>query len=262
MDSKRTEVAPRVAADSQLAVAAIPFGQIEKMAAAFAKSQLFGIKNQEQALVLMLMAQADGLHPAAAARDYHIIGNKPAIKASAALARFQRSGGSVKWVKYTDEEVIGEFYHPKGGSLNLSWDIQRAKEKGLYDRNPNYKIYPRNMLRSRCISEAVQTLCPEEMIGVMTVEEAEDVAISEGAAPPIVGKVEDRIESPNRLTDTEVNFHIQQIESASSETLRDRFTTAWREGGNKKDADAQSRFKAAYDKRKEQIEAAIRGDAQ
>lgn len=262
MDSKRTEVAPRVAADSQQVSAVMSFGQMEKLAAAMAKSQLFGVKTQEQALVLMMMAQADGMHPAVAARDYHIIQNRPALKADAMLARFQQAGGRVRWVDLTDTKCTGEFSHPAGGTASISWDIERATKAGLAGRD-QWKAYPRAMLRARVISEGVRTVYPGVIIGTYTVEEAEDIAITEGAPQKPAGEViEGRVESANRLTDTEVNFHIQQIEAASSETLRDRFTTAWREGGNKKDADAQSRFKAAYDKRKEQIEAAIRGDAQ
>jgi hypothetical protein len=43
------------------------------MASAIAKSGLFGMKTPDQALALMLIAQAEGMHPAIAARDYHVI---------------------------------------------------------------------------------------------------------------------------------------------------------------------------------------------
>ena len=54
---------------------------MERMASAIVKSNLFGIKTVDQGLTLMLIAQAEGLHPAAAARDYHIIQGRPALKA-------------------------------------------------------------------------------------------------------------------------------------------------------------------------------------
>ena len=77
--------------------AIIPIGEIERMAVAVSKSGLFGIKNQEQAIALMLIAQAEGMHPAIAARDYHVIQGRPALKADALLARFQQAGGKVAW---------------------------------------------------------------------------------------------------------------------------------------------------------------------
>ena len=57
----------------------VPMQDIERMGTAVAKSGLFGIKTQEQAVALMLIAQAEGLHPAIAARDYHVIQGRPAL---------------------------------------------------------------------------------------------------------------------------------------------------------------------------------------
>ena len=77
--------------------ALVPVDQIERMAISVAKSGLFGVKNPDQAMALMLIAQAEGLHPAIAARDYHIINGRPALRADAMLARFQNAGGRVEW---------------------------------------------------------------------------------------------------------------------------------------------------------------------
>ena len=90
----------------------IPFEEMKGMADAIAKSKLFGMQTPEQVLALMAIAQAEGLHPAMAARDYHIIQGRPALKADAMLARFQNAGGKVDWKSYTDEKVTGIFSHP------------------------------------------------------------------------------------------------------------------------------------------------------
>ena len=81
--------------------ALIPYNDVEKMGSAIAKSNLFGVKTPEQAVALMLIAQAEGLHPAIAARDYNIIQGRPALKTDAMLARFQQAGGKVQWEVYT-----------------------------------------------------------------------------------------------------------------------------------------------------------------
>ena len=70
---------------------------IHTMAVAVVKSGLFGIKTVEQATALMLIAQAEGYHPALAARDYHIIQGRPTLKAETMMARFQQQGGKVDW---------------------------------------------------------------------------------------------------------------------------------------------------------------------
>ena len=109
----------------------VPFNEQEKMASAIAKSGFFGFKDPVQVLALMAVAQAEGLHPATAARDYHIIQGRPALKADAMLARFQQAGGRVEWKEYTDTRTTALFSHPNGGSLELTWTIDQAHAAGL-----------------------------------------------------------------------------------------------------------------------------------
>lgn len=151
----------------------IPYNDIEKMATAVAKSGLFGVKNPEQAMALMLIAQAEGMHPAIAARDYHVIQGRPALKADAMMARFQASGGKVEWKVYTDKEVTGVFSHPSGGSVTITWTFDMATKIGLTGKD-NWRNYARAMLRARCISEGIRTVYPGCVVGTYTPEEVQD----------------------------------------------------------------------------------------
>lgn len=173
--------------------ALVPVDQIERMALAVAKSGLFGVKTPDQAMALMLVAQAEGMHPAIAARDYHVINGRPTLRADAMLARFQQAGGKVEWGEYTDQRVVGTFAHPQGGSVRIEWTTKMAQDAGL-TRNPTWKSYPRQMLRARCISEGIRTIYPGVAIGTYTPEEAEDMAprpardmgaVEEVAPPPL-----------------------------------------------------------------------------
>lgn len=172
--------------------ALVPVDQVERMAVAVAKSGLFGVKTPDQAMALMLIAQAEGLHPAIAARDYHIIQGRPALKADAMLARFQTAGGRVKWLSMTDQRVAGEFSHPQGGSVEIEWTIDMAKRAGL-TKNPTWTQYPRAMLRARCVSEGIRTVYPGVVVGTYTPEEVEDeparFASSAPAATELVEEV-------------------------------------------------------------------------
>lgn len=154
-------------------IAPITFNDIERMATAVAKSKLFGLQTPEQAIGLMLIAQAEGLHPAIAARDYHIIQGRPALKADAMMARFQQAGGKVEWKTLTNERVTGVFSHPQGGSAEISWSLDDAKRIGLAGKD-NWKNYPRAMLRSRVVSEGIRTVYPGCVVGVYTPEEVAD----------------------------------------------------------------------------------------
>jgi hypothetical protein len=121
----------------------------------------------------MLIAQAEGMHPAIAARDYHVIQGRPALKADAMLARFQTAGGKVSWDVYTDAEVKATFSHPSGGSVTLSWTLAQATRIGLAGKD-NWKNYPRAMLRARVISEGIRTVYPGCVVGTYTPEEVQD----------------------------------------------------------------------------------------
>lgn len=153
----------------------VPFNEIEQMATSIAASKLFGINNKDQAVALMLLCQAEGLHPAIAARDYHLIQGRPALKADAMLARFQQAGGSVTWKEYTNDAVTGLFTHPQGGSLEVTWTLVQAKSIGIANKD-NWKNYPRAMLRARVISEGIRAVFPGCVVGVYTPEEVQDFA--------------------------------------------------------------------------------------
>jgi hypothetical protein len=152
----------------------IPVSDIERMAMAVAKSQLFGIKSNDQALALMLIAQAEGRHPAIAARDYHIVQGRPTLKADAMLARFQEAGGRVEWHCYTGERCEATFSHPAGGSLRMGWTLADAKQAGLTGKPGPWQQFPRAMLRARLISEGIRTVYPGVVCGTYTPEEVAD----------------------------------------------------------------------------------------
>lgn len=152
----------------------VPFQDMQHMAEAIAASGLFGMKDKNSVLALMAVAQAEGLHPATAARDFHIIQGRPALKADAMLARFQNAGGSVEWKEYTDERVTGVFSHPNGGSLAVTWTIDQASRIGLVKPGSGWQKFPRAMLRSRCISEGIRSVFPGSVTGFYSPEEVQD----------------------------------------------------------------------------------------
>lgn len=152
----------------------IPFDHLQQMGIALAKSGLFGMKSPEQAIALMLVAQAEGLHPATIAQDYDIIQGRATRKTHSVLARFQASGGYVEWHALTPEIADATFKHPQGGSLRMTWTIAQARHAGLTGKD-NWKNYPRAMLRARCIAEGVRAVYPGAIGGMLVAEEAQDL---------------------------------------------------------------------------------------
>jgi len=169
----------------------VPFQDMQQMAEVAAGSKMFGFKNTQEAMAIMLLCQAENLHPAVAMRDFHVIQGRPALKADAMLARFQQAGGRVEWKEYTDEKVSGLFSHPQGGTLEVSWTLAKAKSIGIANKD-NWRNYPRAMLRARVVSEGIRSVYPGCVVGVYTPEEVQDFT----PAPAKDMGVAERVDTP------------------------------------------------------------------
>lgn len=153
----------------------VPFQELESMASYIVRSKLFGAKDESQAMSLMLIAQAEGCHPMTAVQDFDIVQGRPARKTHSILARFQAAGGSVAWEEISGTRAVGTFTHKQGGSLRVEWTFEQAKKAGLTGKD-NWKNYPQAMLRARAIAEGVRAVYPGAIGGMLTVEEAQDIA--------------------------------------------------------------------------------------
>lgn len=217
----------------------VSVADIEKMSLAVAKSGMFGVRTPEQAMSLMLIAQAEGLHPAIAARDYHVINGKPALKADAMLARFQTAGGRVEWLDFSDDKVSARFTHPQGGSVVIDWTLERAKRAGV-SNNPTWAKFPRAMLKARVISEGVKTVYPGVAVGTYTVEEVRDMAstpMTYTSADAVIDPIEAVMQAPDM------------------DALKRAYMDAIKAAKKAKDAELEKRLNDAKDRRKAELEA-------
>jgi hypothetical protein len=250
---QRTALAPHVAATGP---AAVTFEIMERMAHSIAKSGLFGIKTPDQALALMLVAQAEGRPAALVARDYSIIQGRPSKTAEAMLRDFQAAGGKVEWHELTDAKVDATFSHPLGGTARIDWDMARAKQAGLAGKDGGmYQKYPRAMLRSRVVSEGVRTVWPGATSGMYTPEEAHDIPEIRDVTPQRENEaVQAAVDTHTALTAEERAEHLKAIkESKDQAGLASAFAAAWKHGSEAKDQNARTEFKSAYEARKSEL---------
>ncbi len=195
---------------------AVSLSDMKQMASAIALSGLFGLKTPEQALALMLVAQAEGLHPAVAARDYDIIQGRPSKKSEAMLRSYLSAGGSVEWHALDDTIADATFTPPKGGPLRISWNMERAKKAGLYDKKDSmFQKYPRRMLSARCISEGIRTTWPLATGGLLAPEEFDDTP----AAPIDVTPKSPLDAAVAKAADDKVSGFRQRISDAENEVV-------------------------------------------
>lgn len=192
------------------ALTIIPVSDVERMARAVASSKLFGVKSPDEALALMLIAQAQGRHPASAANDYNIIQGRPAKKADAMLRDFLSAGGKVQWLALDDKQAEATFSHPSGGTVTIGWDMNRAKAAGLGGKDMWAK-YPRQMLRSRVVSEGIRTVFPGATSGMYVPEEVQDFGGQATATERPVRVIEQQAEPEPTMPESEVEALLATI---------------------------------------------------
>ena len=227
----------------------IPVNEVNIMAVAVAKSGLFGMKTPEQAMALMLVAQSEGLHPARAALEYHIIQGRPALKADAMLARFQAAGGKVEWHDYTPEKVSATFSHPQGGSIRIEWTRKMADDAKLTNKE-TWRQYPRQMLRARCISEGIRTVFPGVSVGIYTPEEVQDFVPAPNQ-PHQEKEVTGEVLPPDVVHEPEAyNYEAaldDMADAVSEAQLKAIFAPAWQRAKKDGDKEMMDALKSNYD---------------
>jgi hypothetical protein len=159
------------------------------MAQGAAESKLFpNVNTPQQAFTLMLLCQADGLHPMHAIRRYHIIQGRPTMRSDAVQAEFQADGGKIKIIRCDEHEARAVFSHPvhQPEGVEMSYTIEQAKAAGL--SGGTWKTHSADMLWARLITKGVRRVHPGVVVGISTPEEVNDVVTIEAAHE--VAKVE------------------------------------------------------------------------
>ena len=133
--------------------------QLQIMAKAVTESGLFGLKNQNQAFTLMLIAEAENIPAIKAVQIYSIINGMPSLKSTEVQSRFQKSGGKLQWIETTDKKAVCKMSHPDGGEYTSEFTIEMAKQMSLIEKD-NWKKMPKQMLMARAITAGVRALYP------------------------------------------------------------------------------------------------------
>ena len=237
------------------------FDQIGRMAAAFAKGGLFGVKDVDQALSLMFYAQATGRHPALIMRDYDIIQGRLAKKSETMLRDFQASGGRVKWTQYNDAGAEAIFTHPLSPDpVTVKWDLDRAKKAGLAGKDGSmYTKYPAAMFRSRVVSEGVRTTAPDATEAMYTPQELQAMAAEETPEPVTVTAAVTQVadESKKALSPEELKELIDSMEVKTIPELMAAFEAAYTRATEARDSAARKKIKSVYDEIKVALETGV-----
>jgi len=174
------------------------FKEMHSQATVYLKSGFLpaSIKSPEQAMMIMAKGIELGLPPVYALTHINIIQGKPTVPPEVMLSLiYQRCPGAIIDYKQNDSEAcVIVATRPGHQPAEFSYTMEDAKLAKL-DTKDNWKKYPTDMLRARCISRMARarfadcisgaSYVPEEM-GAHVNEEGEVIDID-------VNRIEDQI---------------------------------------------------------------------
>ena len=148
------------------------------LAEQFEKSGMFGCTQPGQGAVILSTCLSEGISPFEFMNTYHLIENRPSMKADAMLAKFMQAGGRYKVLSFSKEKAEGHFAFGDN-EITIDLTIKDAQESGLTHNakgqwKNNWKNFPRQMLWARVVSSAIRLVAPQIVAGVYTPEEVQD----------------------------------------------------------------------------------------
>lgn len=158
-----------------------PMDAVDRFGVAMAKSGFFGVDNENAGKVLAMICMTERKSPIEILRRFDVIGGKLRVKAQAAYADFRAKGGKVKWLATGEDgkKAEAEFTF-EGQTIKVAFTIEQAIKGGaIMKPGSNWDKTPGNMLRARCLSNAIAMLCPEIFAG------SDDSEQDEAPAPTI-----------------------------------------------------------------------------
>lgn len=130
------------------------------------------VNTPEKALAIMQTGKELGLGPMQALRSIHIIEGKPTMSADliAGLALQRVPGMVLRVAESTDAKCVVKAARSGQELTTFTFTIQDAQRAGLVNKD-NWKKYPRQMLRARCITEAARAIAPDAVVGIYDPDE-------------------------------------------------------------------------------------------
>lgn len=156
------------------------YTQLQEISNSLSPSKLHQHRNPADAYFAVMIGQDLGLSPAASLQNIYNVNGMPALKADMKLALVKRHP------EYAGCEIEGDhlsctvtLYRKNGtdkpDKVVSKFTIQDAERAKLVGKD-NWKAYPQRMLKARALSYACNDLFPDAMIGLMSHEEAMDIA--------------------------------------------------------------------------------------
>lgn len=148
-----------------------------------AQSGMFGVRSEAQGGVVAMTCYTENISLTQFKQKYHFIeqGNTLSMRTDFILSEFYKREGKVKFVSNTDEVVEMIFTNknfPDGytvkHTLKEFMDKKVATSSKTGKLKDNWAKHPANMLRARCVSDAIRVVDPEIIAGFYPQEVVQD----------------------------------------------------------------------------------------
>ena len=144
------------------------FEETMRTAQALATSGFFkDCRAPEQAFAKILFGQELGLGAAASLSQVFIVEGKPALSATLIGAQIKKSGRYDYRIKHSDDNGCVIDFFERGELLgDASFSMDDARRAGLAGKD-NWKKYPKDMCRSRALTQGARAYCPDVFGGAV-----------------------------------------------------------------------------------------------
>ena len=116
-------------------------------------------------------------------QDVYVVNGKPSIQ-SKEIRELLITAGHEIWEEEVGPEKVVLAGRRCGSDLvvRVEWTMAKA-EKAKLTKNPNYALFPENMLYARCTTDLGKRLAPDALSGLSSREELQDLAYIESDRP-------------------------------------------------------------------------------
>ena len=152
---------------------------LDKLGETFAASGFFGAVTKSTATATLINCFIEGLSPVEFKAKYHIMQDgSTTIKSDYAQRNFRRLGGRWHFNEWT-ADVCDVTFTYEGEETRGRVTLDEFKQNGVAigksgQLKDNWRKFPREMLKARCLATYIRAICPEALEGQYTQEEAQD----------------------------------------------------------------------------------------